>query len=360
MTPRTVLILFVSLVLAPPAFAADDRTPSAGEAMRRLMDDAILPGYRELEARAKAFSSSTGQLCEVANEQSLGNAREAFSGLVRGWGGIEMVRFGPILADNTLERFFFFPDRRGSGLKRVQKMLAEKDPALLEPDRLIASSVAAQGLFAAEYVLFGTGAEKLAGQPQSYRCQYGHAVAENLQAIASHLKAGWESDREFVKMWRQPGSHNPVFGDDDAALTHIISTVVHGLEEVRDVRLSAFLKETPQKDRAKSAPLWRSENTLPLLLADIESIEKIYRVSRLSDFLPPDQKLLDTSVESQFAELEKAADIKGEVAALIANPEDRARLERLRTVLGVLINTLERDFAAAIGLRVGFFFADGD
>ena len=82
--------------------------------------------------------------------------------------------------ENRLERILFWPDRKSTGLKQVQRALAEKDATATNPAKLKGKSVAMQGLGALEFVLFGTGAEKLAGPGEDYRCAYGRAIAGNV------------------------------------------------------------------------------------------------------------------------------------------------------------------------------------
>ena len=81
----------------------------------------------------------------------------------------------------------FWPDRKGIGLKQVQAALAAKDPTAADAAQLAGKSVAMQGLGALEFVLFGTGAETLAGTGDAYRCAYGAAIAANLDGIAAEL-----------------------------------------------------------------------------------------------------------------------------------------------------------------------------
>lgn len=357
---RLIIALAMSVFATLPAPAKDAGDYSAGDAMENVLSGFIRPGYQRLQAAADGLSSATGKLCQSADTQTLQRVEQRFSELVSAWGGIEMIRFGPILADNHLERFFFYPDRRSTSLKRINRLLAEKEEKALDPAKLTKLSVALQGLTAFDIVLSGTGAEALLKTPNSHRCRYAMAIAANLASISTLLNREWHGDHEFLYLWTTPGYRNPALASDDTAIAHLISTIVHGLEVVRDVRLAAFLKESADDDRPKSAPLWRSGNTMGLLAANLASVEKIYHESDLAHFLPEDKKLIARSIESEFATLFELVNRDIEPAQALSNEVERARLVRLRFVISQLITTFDKQLAGTLGLSIGFFFDDGD
>ena len=167
----TAFLLTAALASATPAFAqdADDdvgATPSSGlvaeavpTAMARAVDGFIRPGYRDLVERTGALADHLRPLCHRPSPQSLGRAKRAFSEVTASWSRIEIVRVGPVLDDNRFERVLFFPDRKSTGLKQVQRILAENDETATIATSLRGKSVAVQGLGALEYVLFGTDAD---------------------------------------------------------------------------------------------------------------------------------------------------------------------------------------------------------
>lgn len=358
--PRLLFLVFVLVSGTNSVLAQDNANFPAAAMMKQVLTGYVQPGYARLHLKSKELTGATNSLCQKADIASLNQVREKYSQLVTAWGGIEMIRFGPILGNNLLERYFFFPDRRGSGLKRVKKLLAKQESKALDPVQLTSISVAAQGLGALDFVLFGTGFEALTSEPNNFRCQYAHSVAQNLQSISKLLDHEWHGEHEFLYLWSSPGYRNPVFAKDSVAVTHILSTIVHGLEVVRDVRLGAFLKDTPIKDRPKSAPLWRSNNTMHLLLANVSSVEKIYRTSHVEKYLPEDKKQIGLSVEKQFDEIRQLIDPKLVIADGLSNADTRSNFVKLYGAVDKLIKTLNKEFAATLGLSLGFFFNDGD
>ena len=52
---------------------------------------------------------------------------------MKAWGALDFIRFGPIMNEHRLERFYFWPDPRGTTARQLAKLLAKRDPAVLTP-----------------------------------------------------------------------------------------------------------------------------------------------------------------------------------------------------------------------------------
>ena len=357
---RILILLLMSVFTFQYAAAQDSEKYSATDAMDNALNRFVRPGYKSLRVNSSEMLRVTKDLCAKADNLALENTQRQFSNLVSAWGGIEMIRFGPILGDNMLERFFFYPDRRSRSLKRINRLLSAKEESALDPEKLTKLSVALQGLTALDIVLYGTGSDVLTKVVQGHRCRYAMSIATNLVAISSELDREWNGEHEFLYLWGKPGYRNPVFANNAAAITHLFSTIVHGLEVVRDLRLTAFLKETAEDDRPKSAPLWRSRNTMRLLLANIKSMEKIYRTSELMHFLSADNKHIAKSADAQFLAIYELINTDLDIAKDLSNIDEREKLSQLHAGIDQLITTFDKRFAGSMGLSVGFFFNDGD
>ena len=155
----------------------------------------------------------------------------------------------------------FWPDRKSIGLKQVQAALADKDPTATDPAQLAGKSVAMQGLGALEFVLYGDGADALAGKDDPYRCAYGAAVAGNIETMAGDVSAAWNKPDGFAALWANPGPQNALYRDGNEAVTELVGVFINELEMVRDVRLKGFLGGKPEADKPKQAIYWRSQNT---------------------------------------------------------------------------------------------------
>ncbi|MDO9417659.1 imelysin family protein [Pararhizobium sp.] len=366
------LALSAALLPLSGAFAQEGAVPSGKlrtEAvplvLQKTVDDFIRPGYRNLVSATQDLTVTTKALCKAPSEEKLGAVQSSFNGVVKAWSAIEVVRVGPVIEGNRFERFLFYPDRKGTGLRQVQTLLAKPDETATSAKTLNGKSVAMQGLGALEFVLYGTGREDVTAAPESFRCRYGAAIADNLASVASGLSAEWEKPDGIQQAWKKPGPDNPVFRDDKEAITGVLGILVHGTEAVKDQRLQAFYKGTvngvPDKGRPKSAIYWRSGNTMASVITNIEALKTLWETAGMQTLLDPGFGSLAGSVDFVFKSvLRVSRQIDLPVDRALAGKDEHARLDFVLLNINDLLNRLNKDYGGAIGLGAGFSFADGD
>lgn len=376
MRHRHILLLGLSLAFLPlPAMAQDSEEispPRAGMkqdavpgVMQKAVDDFIRPGYRDLLEGTETLAEAAHMLCEKPSDETLGDVQMSFDEVVQQWSTIEIVRVGPVIEGNRFERFLFFPDRKSTGLKQVQRILATSDETATSADSLKGKSVAAQGLGALEYVLYGTGAEVLPTEKNGFRCRYGAAIADNLKAVAGELHAEWEKPDGIQAAWEKPGPNNPIYRDGKEAATELLGILVHGVESIRDQRLRPFyagiIKGEPDKGHPKMAIYWRSGNTMPALSANFTALQTLFNTADMKALLPDGNADVVSAVNYLLqAIVDDLDEIDLPVEEAIANDEQRGRLNRILQNTNDVLQRLNLDFGAAIGLSSGFSFADGD
>lgn len=355
-----VALLLAALCGTPAqAFDAEDSTAMVGGVVR----DAIRPAHQAFAAKARALAADVQPLCEEPSQQGLAAARDAFAGTVAAWSRAEIVRFGPVTGENRLERILYWPDRRGTGLRQVQDILARKDATATDPAALAGKSVAVQGLGAMEFLLFGSGSDLLGAAGDAFRCSYAKAVAENVAALAVGLDEAWASEAEGSPswLWSHPGADNPLYRTPDEAAAEIVDILVHGLELVRDVRLGGFLAEAAAEDRPKQALYWRSGETVASIRANMDALRAVFQASGLRDRLSADHAWLGDSILFEFSNADRAlGQADGAVADVLADPQRRARLAYARLVTSSLTDLIGRQLTAEFGLTTGFSSLDGD
>lgn len=329
--------------------------------MAKAVDDFIVPGYRNLSEKTAAARQATAKLCETPSQPALKNAQSAFSALVGAWSAIEVVRLGPALEQNRFERFLFYPDRKSTGLKQVQAILSKADESATDEAKLKGKSVAAQGLGALEYVLYGTGAEVLSGKDGDFRCRYGLAITGNLDDIANEFLAAWQKPDGIQAAWKHPGPDNPEFRDNREAATELLGILVHGVETVKDQRLKPFYEGKDDKGHPKLAIYWRSGNTMASIAGNVRGLKTLFDVADMQSLLPEDSRSVAGSADFVFKSvISMAGNIDGPIDAALTDDDKRAKLAFLSLNTNDLLNRLNKDFGGAIGLGAGFSFADGD
>jgi len=255
----------------------------------------------------------------------------------------------------------FWPDRKSIGLKQVQAALADKDPTATDPAQLAGKSVAMQGLGALEFVLYGDGADALAGKDDPYRCAYGAAVAGNIETMAGDVSAAWNKPDGFAALWANPGPQNALYRDGNEAVTELVGVFINELEMMRDVRLKGFLGGKPDADKPKQAIYWRSQNTANALAGNLAGVDALFQASKLGDALPPDARWLAESVHIQLVNgVATAKSIQGPIDKTLADPALREKLEHFALITSSLSTLIGTRLTAEFGLTAGFSSLDGD
>ena len=203
------MAMLVLLILSPATMALES---SKSALASQIADAVILPGYARLEASARLQRDTLRTLCDAPGSDTLQRARAGFAALVDAFSRIEFVRFGPARQDYRFERLFFWPDRRGRGLKQVKGLIRSQDETALSVASLRAKSVAVQGLPALEYVLHGTGSEQLVSAQDGFRCGYALAIADNVLGLGSELAAGWNAPGGHRDLMAAPGPRTRSIG----------------------------------------------------------------------------------------------------------------------------------------------------
>ncbi|MBU4531155.1 MAG: hypothetical protein KUA43_13400 [Hoeflea sp.] len=361
---RPLLTVVLALTLGPGFARAEqvETAPSIEPVLERMVVDYVRPRYAGFSAAASELQASFEALCANPSDLALERARAAFRDAAGQWSRIEWLRLGAVMSKNRLERILFFPDRKGTGRKQVQAAIAAKDDSVTDAASLASQSVAMQGLGALEFILFGSGSQALAEGDASHRCLFGRAAATNTANLSGELIAGWAQGSAYLTVFLKPGPDNPLFRTDLEALNVVLGQMIHGLEAIHDTRLGAFLdKENPARDRAKSALYWRSEMTLPSISAGVSGLEELFTRSGIevvSQVLAP--RLGDT-IRFEFNQAIRTADsLDAPIDELLADPQTREKLVYLAYAIKIIIGRLDREFAQAGGLAVGFSFGDGD
>ncbi|MEM7069765.1 MAG: imelysin family protein [Pseudomonadota bacterium] len=357
---RNIIVLLIGLfLLVTPANAENDADPIE-RVLLNTVSKFIRPGYENFRNSVLRLNSSLEKLCAYPNQPALERAQSAFQSAVASWSEVELIRFGPVNELNRFERILFYPDRKSTGLKQVQRILANQNESARKVSTLQSKSVAVQGLGALEFILFGTGYETLK-DGNGFRCEYGQAVSQNLVNLSNELVTGWEDGGSAYSIWSSPGPDNPIIRTSKEAVNLVLGTLVHGLESIRDLRLGSFLKGEPKKDRPRVAIFRRSEITMRVLVSNIGAVKKLLVQSGAIDLLDNEDRYIVDNVVFELNQAERvASEIGDPIAKALESPGEREKLLYLKTSLTSAIVMLDQDFAKSAGLSSGFSFSDGD
>lgn len=342
---------------APPPISEE----AARQVMTKVVDDFIRPGYRDFAGKSARMTNAMAGFCAAPSAATAAAARATFRETAESWARIEIVRVGPVIEANRFERILFYPDRKGTGLRQVQAVLASTDESATSPAGLSQKSVAVQGLGALEFVLYGTAADTLLGTPNGFRCRYGLSIAGNVQRVATELAQLWDEPDGIQQDWKNPGKDSAVFRQGQEALTEALGILVHSAEATRDQRIETFYKGEASNTFPRQALFWRSQMTFPMLAANLEGIHTLLDVSGFRDLLPPDQQSVVSSIDFVLNALTRVArQMNPDVEVAVVDEKERQKLDFLLLDSRDLILRLNDGLGGGIGLGAGFSFSDGD
>lgn len=348
--------LLAVLVLLPGAVRAADRDIFAA-----MITGFILPGYSDFVDKSADMRMSAEALCAAPGEPALAAARENFAVLVAAWSRIEIIRFGPIVAENRLERIFFWPDRRGIGLRQVQAVLGDKDATALDVTTLRAKSVAVQGLGALEFVLFGAGSEALLSAADDFRCHYAVAIAGAIATVADASLAEWQAPEGIAQRLLAPAENYPDYRSDTEVMSELVGVFVHGTELLRDTRLAPFIGIDGAGPAPRSAPFWRSRMTLASVGATVAAMRELFEVSGIADALTGADRFAAGAFDFESANFAAAvAGIDPDTETATADPAMKSKLDYLLILTRSLQDIVVTQIAPPLGVTAGFSALDGD
>lgn len=341
--------------LAVPATAG----PVPDDVGRAIADGFARPKAAAFAAAAGGMRRGLEALCAAPDAAVLAEAKTRFVGLVAAWGGLSVLRFGPLPAENRFERVFFWPDARGVIVRQVQALLAEGGEPAPDAAALAGKSVAVQGVPALEYVLYGAGAETLATAEGGRRCRYGLAVAGNVEKIAGAVQAEWAAGAAFHDAFADPRPQHELYRSPKEVAAEAVKAMTTTVQFVRNAELLPALGDDAGTARGKRAPLWRSDLTFALVRAQIDAVADLAAASGFAA-----DEAARRPAETLRLDLDNAGAALGKVAkpaeAAFADAADRDRIRYAALALDTANKTLGGPLSAALGLTMGFNALDGD
>ena len=341
---------------ASKAVAEDPFAATGGLAVERI----YRPAQAAFADAAEALETRVITLCTDADEGALVSARGAFTNAVAAFSGTELLRAGPLLEDNRLNRLFYWPDTRRAGERQLRALLAES-PDELEATPMSSRSVAVQGLPALERLLHGDAAAVLVGGDDpspAGRCRVAEAVAANIAAVARTLDDAWSSEDGIAREMRSPRSDDPLFRSADEVVRRLLTQLETGLGILVERKTDPFLNAEPP--RLRGAPFTRSGETWTNLAGNVESLRALAIDTGLAARAELENELAFEFrvAAAHTARLEELA--AEDVSSDVLSEDETGVLRALVLTLTSIRTTLNERLLPNLGVRTGFNAEDGD
>lgn len=347
--------LLAAVLLMPAAARAQPAPAAQREAIRRAVAAHILP-------RHAAFAEATRRFAVAATAAASGPAqaeaaRAAWIAAALAFQGIRHLRFGPMEDLDRGFRIAFFPDPRNSVGREMAELLRSADPALVTPEAFARGRVAAQGLPAAERLLFGEDAPRLTEQP--FRGTLLAAIGANLAAIAQELESAWTRPDAPYGTGMEGTPDGPYRTPQDGLLV-LFKCLAGGLEFLAERQVARALGPSARQAFPRRAEAWRSGQSLALARASLAAQRELWEAA-FAPLLAAANPTLARQVAEGFASAATAAGrIAPSLEAAVTEPGGRAAVEALLRAFGPLRRLLGERAAPALGLPMGFNSMDGD
>ncbi|MEP5762272.1 MAG: imelysin family protein [Litoreibacter sp.] len=319
--------LFAAFLMSAPTVLAAD--------INSVIDQHILPGYA-------AFAREANALALDANDCQH-DLKPAFNKAFDAWLMISHIQFGPIEDQGTGLAIAFWPDPKDNTGKALGRLISEQDAAITDFDAFAEVSVAAQGLFALERLLYDM------PDQSDYICGLTQAITKQFAHTASALSEAWAT--EHAEILRTPNAENNVYKSPVEAKRVLYTALSSGLEFVQDKRLGRPLG-TYSRSRPIRAEARRSGRSLHNIELSLLALHDL--ATRLADHDIPKTDAAFARAIRRARELEDP-DLQG-----TATPIGRLRVEVLQQNVGSIRQTIIDEIGAALGVRAGFNSLDGD
>ncbi|MGE4219505.1 MAG: imelysin family protein [Alphaproteobacteria bacterium] len=361
---RRYLLTMMILLLPGMAAAAPMPDSSYRELNAVLTDRYLLPRYGALATAADSFAEATQAVCQAPGETTLQAARSGFHAIMDAWMAVQHVRFGPVELFMRGYRVYFWPESRGRVDDSVRQVLAEHPDGDFASKPLARTSVAVQGLPAAEQLLF-VGPDRLGmpGEGQA-RCGLLLAVGANLVEIAHGLMTDWTGAQEpFRNVVAKPGPENIYFETPRDVTLAYFKALHNGLQLIADLRLKPVLGASIQQAQPRLAESSASRRSLRNIVTSLETLQAMYVEGGISAAVraQPGRQDLDALLVRAFAmTLESAKAVPEPLGKAVSDPETRGAVELLYKRVLALKQIIRTDLADALDVAVGFNALDGD
>ncbi|TCL00453.1 hypothetical protein BXY66_3095 [Shimia isoporae] len=337
-----ILALLGFLILGIAA-QAEAQSIDIEERVEVAVSQHVVPGFARFASTAGALSKAAEHTCDPKSE----TLRNAFHTAFDDWVRISHLRFGPSEVENRAYGVAFWPDTRGKTPKALSGLITGESPAGLSAEDLMQQSIAVQGFYALEYLLFDEAFWDMG--EASYRCSLIRNLAEGIAFRAEAIYADW-TDVFAAEMLRP--SATGTYRSSKEAAGELVKAVSTGLQFTDEARLARPLG-TFDRPRPKRAEAWRSERSLRHVILSLEA------VGDLATLLAGETSAAER-IASEFDTALANANFDDPVFAGVSESIGRLKIENLQQYVYGLRETAVSELVAVLDVSIGFNALDGD
>lgn len=349
----------LAIVLALTSVTRLEAAQPLPEMTQRVLDRYVLPRYETLATTTDQLAGSLEAACN-GDKAQFATARADFEAVVRAWAQVDFLRFGPMSVLGRPETLFFWPDPRGVVFRQLARIVAKRDPELLDPKALGDKSVAVQGLPALE-ILMWNDKRPLDGDGEDarYRCSLAVAIAQNLARLARDISSEWQGENGWRNRMLKPGSGDKVYKTPAEPAADMVRALVTGLQMLQDRDVAVL--QAAKRGKSVRVPFNRSGLSGAYTAAAVSSLGALYEALGLAQEVPKEKVWMPRWIKAAFVRL--ADDLPDTVetnAGGFDNPDRDRTLRVMRFHVNGIRTLIGRELGPLAGVTIGFNELDGD
>lgn len=340
----------------------------------RLVNNAIIPLYRELQVTADTLEQRSRAFCSEPNAEKFKVLREGWGETLLAWHRTDALLFGPAVEEQVDFRINFNPPKK----LIISRLLTDDLP--MTPELVDKSGVGGQGLGTLEFLLFDrdkTETEQLAafqGEAGKRRCAYVQAASQLLHQDISTIADGWLKDSKgYATAFRTPG--NATFANAQQVIDLLVGKLYQSAEKTTKNRIGNPLgkgvdlntggkQEVINTSNAYQLEAWRSGYSIQVIRANVEGMQRILRDGGLLQWLREHnrsgaEKFVADAMEQRLDNYLKLPQPQTDPFTLVSTGQSK-ELEGYYFLGNDILNGVKLQLAKILGVNLGFNDNDGD
>ena len=358
---KTLLVAFVCFTTVSNAedASADDSQIDWLQSNIKVANKHIVPAYKSLAKSTVRLAKAVNELCvSEADVVPTKKIKKQFNKAYLNWAKVQHIKFGPVSFLKRLERIQFWPDKHNSSERQVRKLLNAIDGGEQYTNSQFENkSVAVQGFTALERMLFSTD-----GVMNHQECQLAKYVVNNLKEVTSAIDISWRLEPvEYAREFELAGRESGTYSSSDEVIAILANALATQLLVVSEYKLGRAL---PKKDGgrilARQMEAWRSQQSLEMAQASLNSLRSLYRTG-FKRTLESLDKALDKRIEKQFTHvLSLAKSVSAPMVSLIETEGGQDQIKVLKSQVEKLEAMIRNELFSTLGFAARFNSLDGD
>lgn len=319
--------------------------PSTDPSLSTLADSQ-LHYYRQQAAHLadelNQLNTASAHYCQAPSIDSLQQVKNHWRQSFAAWTGQQGQSGGPLDAAGLSFAFQFWPDKKDSVAKQVQRELSAVAKGEPVPDRGIVTT-----LNAVEYLLtHDVNAQQ--------RCLLLPGISQQLANNGQLLQKTWQDPHGYQQQLGQMQQQ----GGASALLTQALGQLAHSYDRLEKKLVLPL--NTAANPRPLFAESWRSQQSLYFLRTSLTALQQEYNQGGLRNYLQSTEhnaraQAVDDAFSDALAHLPA-----GDSLAPWLTGDDYAQLLRFKVSLDQLGSQLKQALPSELGISLGFNATDGD